>query len=310
MSVIARRSLGVGEPGEEVGASAGAHLRREDRVAGGGAGGVGVHVLHGGDERGGVGEQALELADALVVLRPGDLGVLVAIGAAAVDRRLQHLLDAGDDVVALGAQVGKQRAGLDLIERAHQRRDLALVAVDRRIVDETRRQAERQRRLATHDLAHRRDLGVAGDAGDIAHDHPAHRGMAEIDAHVGDRTAAVPVEKLGDRAPRPLAVDGAVERLELGGVLRALRLGDRRRRQAVDAADALGDAAEDRQFAADGQAARADRRAAEGAVIVGVDETRRQRPPLGVDHPVGGLGLRPVERAQAGDDVVDDQRVA
>jgi len=65
--------------------------------------------------------------------------------------------------------------------------------------------------------------------------------MAEIDPHVGDRAAAMPGKEFGDRAPRPCAVDRAVERLELRRVLRALRRGDGRRRQAVDAADALGD---------------------------------------------------------------------
>ena len=103
----------IDEAGEEFGAAAGAHLGREDRVAGGRAGGVGIHVLHRRDERRGVGENALQLADAVVVLRPGDLRVLVAIAAAAVDRRLDDFLDAGDDGVALRAQMGKERAGLD-----------------------------------------------------------------------------------------------------------------------------------------------------------------------------------------------------
>ena len=64
------------------------------------------------------------------------------------------------------------------------------------------------------------------------------------------------------------------------------RLGDRRRRQAVDAADPLGHAAEYGEFAAARKSALADRRAAKRAVIVGVDEARRQRAPVGVDCPV------------------------
>ena len=151
---------------------------------------------------------------------------------------------------------GKSAPGLTRVEGAHQRRQLALVAIDGGVVDEAGRQAERQRRLAPDDLRHRIELGVGGDARDIGHHHPAHRRMAEIDPHVGDRAAAMPGEELGDRAPRPFAVDRAVERLELRGVLRALRRGDGRRRQAVDAADAFRHAAENGEFAGAGKAAR------------------------------------------------------
>ena len=121
-----------------------------------------------------------------------------------------------------------------------------------------------------HDFAHRLDFGVGRDPGDVAHDHPADRRMAEIDFHVGDRAAAVPGEELGHRAPRPILRDGAVERRELGRALRALRLGDGRRGEAVDAADAFGDAAQDRELVGERQPAGAERRAAESAVIVGL----------------------------------------
>ena len=87
----------------------------------------------------------------------------------------------------------------------------------------------------------------------------------------------MPGEEFGDRAPRPCPLDRAVEGLELRGVLRALRLGDRRGRQAVDAADALRHAAENGELAGDRQAALAERRSAERAVVVGVDEAGRER---------------------------------
>ncbi len=92
--------------------------------------------------------------------------------------------------------------------------------------------------------------------------------------------------------------------------MRALRLGDGRRGEAVDAADAFGDAAQDRELVGERQPAGAERRAAESAVIVGVDEARRERPSLRVDHPVGRPGLREANRARRGDDVVFDQDVA
>ena len=120
----------------------------------------------------------------------------------------------------------------------------------------------------------------------------------------------MPGEELGDRAPRPFAVDRAVERLELRRVLRALRLGDGRRRQAVDAADAFGDAAENGEFAGAGKSAGADRRSAERAVIVRVDEARRERAAARVDDPVGGRRLRGAHRAERDDAIVFDQDVA
>ena len=107
-----------------------------------------------------------------------------------------------------------------------------------------------------------------------------------------------------------VALDRAVERLQLRRVLRALRLGDGRGREAVDAADALGHAAEDGELAGDRQAAFGERRAAERAVVVGVDEAGRKRAAARVDHPVGGLRLGHAHRAERRDDVAVDQRVA
>ena len=50
--------------------------------------------------------------------------------------------------------------------------------------------------------------------------------------------------------------------------------------------------------------------AAERAVIVGVDEARRERAAARVDDPVGGRRLRGAHRAERDDDVVLDQDVA
>ena len=93
-------------------------------------------------------------------------------------------------------------------------------------------------------------------------------------------------------------------------VLRALRLRDRRRRQPVDAADALRDAAEDRKFAGDRQAARALRGPTECAVIVGVDEAGAERAARGVGDAVGGRGLGCRDRSERRDPVALDQNVA
>ena len=204
----------------------------------------------------------------------------------------------------------KERAGLDLVERADERGDLPLVGIDGGIVDEPGRQAEGQRRLAPHHLRHRRDLGVGGDPRDIRHHHPAHGRMAEIDPHVGDRAPAMPGEEFGDRTPCPFAFNRAVERLQLRGVLRALRLGHGGRRQAVDAADAFRHPAENGEFAGDRQAAYPERRAAERAVVVGVDEAGRERAPARIGDTVGGRGFRRAHGAERGDDVAVDHDVA
>ena len=203
---------GLFEGRQEFRPPSGPHLRREDGVAGRGAGGVRVHVLHRRDERGGVGEQALQFANLVVVLRPRDLRVLVAVAAAALNRRPDHFLGARDDGVALRTQVRKQRAGLDRVERAHQRGDLALVGIDGGVVDEPGRETEGERRLAPDHLRHRRDLGVGRDPRHVRHHHPPHRRVAEIEPHVGDRAPAMPGEKFRDRTPRPGPRNRAVER--------------------------------------------------------------------------------------------------
>ena len=98
--------------------------------------------------------------------------------------------------------------------------------------------------------------------------------------------------------------------LELRGVLGALGLDDGRRRESVDAADAFRHPAEDRELAGDREAAFPERRSAERAVVVGVDEARRERAPAGVVHAIGGRRLGPAHCAQRDDDVAVDQDVA
>ena len=120
----------------------------------------------------------------------------------------------------------------------------------------------------------------------------------------------MPSEKFGHAAPGPFTVDGAIKRLELRCILRALAFHHRGRRKAIDAANTFGDTAENREFATARQSTVPDDRSAKRAVIVGVDEARRQRPAGGVQLAVGdgGIGWRNV--AEMHDTVVFDQNVA
>ena len=300
----------IAQPGQEPLAGAGAHVRREYRVAGGAPRGVGVHVLHRRDACGRVGENVLEGADLVVVARAGDLAVFVAVAAAAVDRCRDHLFQGVENPVAFRAQMRKQRPRLDLVEGADQGGDLALVGIDRGIVNEAGGQPQGPRGFAPDDRAHVLDLGIGGDAGEIGHHHPAHGAVPQIHPEVGHRPPAMPVVELGDRRPRPVAVDVAVQRFQLNGVFGPLLGRHRRRRQAVDAADPFGHPTEEGKLAGNRHSVRADPRAAQGAVIVGVDEARRQHPSASVDHPIGAPRLRFRDRTETEDPIVLDQHVA
>ena len=303
-------AVGVEQAGQELLPAAGADLGGEEDVAGGGPRRPRVHVLHGGDHAGGVVDLGRHRLELVPVAAAGDLGVLVAVAAAAVHRGADHLVEGGEDQVALRPDVGEQRGRADLVEGPHQLGELALVGVDGRVVDQPGGQPQGEGGLAAHHLGHVPELLVAGLGGHVAHDRPAHRAVAQVQAHVGDRAAPVPAVELLGRGPSPLAVDGAVEGLELGRVLLALVGGHRGRGQAVHPADALDDPAPQGQLAGQGDAVGADAGSGQGAVVVGVDEAGAQHPVAAFDGGVGGAGLRRRHRAQPGDPVAVDQGVA
>ena len=186
----------VAEAGEVLAPEAGANLRREDGVTGGAAGRVGVHVLHRGDEVGGLVDEGDQLVVLVPVAAAGDLAVLVAVAAAALEGGDQHLVERGHDLVALGAQVREQRPRLDVVEGRHQQRQFPAVAVNRWVVDQPGRESQRQRCLAPDHLAHVSQFLIVGHPRLVAHDDAAHGAVPEVDAHVGDRASPMPVQEL------------------------------------------------------------------------------------------------------------------